>query len=357
MGLLSRISEIVPDPVLRRAFEAAVIVAAAWLAYALLSFLLGRAAGMLAGSASDERRRRINSVFLVVESVAKGAVIFFAALFVFKRLGLEPQKSSRVLGTLVIAWVVYMVLGRVIRAAAAAAETRVGKEEQKQRVTTLILLGDSVVKYVIILVAGLTVLRQVGVDVTPVLAGAGVAGLAVGFGAQNLVRDVIAGFFIIMEAQYAVGDLVEINGVFGQVEGVGLRVTRLRQPNGQLRHFSNGSISSADTYTADYVAYVITVPVPREEPAEPIPVVRSAFEDFDREFRALAEKPTFEVEDLPSYSRVVRVRARAIPGRHAALEQKLPTRLAAALERAGHPLPKGTDVAVSLRFPPPGGSG
>lgn len=353
---MSRISEVVPDPVLRRAFEAAVIVAAAWLAYVVLSFLVGRAAGILAGRASGERRRRINSVFLVVESVAKGAVIFFAALFVFKTLGLEPQKSSRVLGTLVIAWVVYMVLGRVIRAAAAAAETRVGKEEQKQRVTTLILLGDSVVKYVIIFVAGLTVLRQVGVDVTPVLAGAGVVGLAVGFGAQNLVRDVIAGFFIIMEAQYAVGDLVEINGVFGQVERVGLRITRLRQPNGQLRYFPNGSIS-ANTYTADYVAYVITVPVPREEPAEPIPVVRSAFEDFDREFRALAEKPTFEVDDLPSYSRVVRVRARAIPGRHAALEQKLPTRLAAALERAGHPLPKGTDVAVSLRFPPPGGSG
>ena len=357
MGFLSRIDELTPDPLLRQAFDLALIVAGAWLAYVVLTFLVSRAGGALAARAREEQRHRINSIVLVVESVLKGAVIFLAALFAFRELGLEPKKTSRLLGTVVVAWVVYVVLGRVIKAAAATAEARVEREEQKQRVKTLILLGDSVVKYVIIFAAGLTVLGQVGVDVRPVLAGAGIAGLAVGFGAQNLVRDIISGFFIILEGQYAVGDLVEINAVFGTVERVGLRITSLRQPDGQLRYFPNGSIASANNYTEDYVAYVITVPVPREEPAEPIPIVRAILEDFDREFRAIDEKPKFEVDDLPSYSRVVRVRLHAIPGRHAAVEQKLPARLSAGLERAGYPLPKGTEVGVSLRLPPPGATG
>jgi len=216
------------------------------------------------------------------------------------------------------------------------------------------VLGDSALRYTVIFAAGLSVLGQFNVDLRPVLAGAGVLGLAIGFGAQNLVRDVISGFFIILEGQYAVGDLVEINGVFGRVEWVGLRTTRLREPNGQLRHFANGNITSANNYTEDQISYVVTVPVPPEEPSEPIPLVRSVLDDFEREFRVFAESPTLRVERLPSYSRIVRVRVQAIPGRHQTLEQKLPARMAAGLERAGHKLPAGTEVTVSLLFPPPG---
>jgi len=99
---------------------------------------------------------------------------------------------------------------------------------------------------------------------------------------------------------------------------------------------------------------VITVPVPPDESLEPIPLVQSVLDDFEREFRVFAEAPRLSVEHLPSYSRVVRVRADAIPGRQPALEQKLPARAAAALDRAGHKMPAGTEVTVSLLFPPPG---
>jgi len=265
-------------------------------------------------------------------------------------------QGAKVVATAAVSWVLYMVLRRVIRGAAGTAGRRIDDEAHRQRVTTLVLLAGSVLKYTVIFVAGVMILRQMGLDPTPILAGAGVVGLAVGFGAQNLVRDVVSGFFIIMEGQYAVGDVVEINGVLGRVEEVGLRVTRIRDAAGELRYFPNGAISTANNYTEDRVSYVVTVPVPREEPEDPIPLVRGILDDFEREFRVTAEEPSLSVEDLPSYSRVVRVRMWAVPGRTALVEQKLPLRMAAGLARAGHPMPEGTDVAVSLQYPPLGSS-
>ncbi len=353
MGFVDRIEELVPNPALGRALTITLVIVAAWLLYAVLSYAVGRMARAAEGRIGEEgRRRRVAAVFVFADSLVKAGIIFLAAITVFSRLGVERAKLTVVLGTLLAAWVVYRVLSRVIRGAASAAEARIKDEAHRQRVTTLILLGDSALRYAVIFAAGLSVLGQFNVDLRPVLAGAGVLGLAIGFGAQNLVRDVISGLFIILEGQYAVGDLVEINEVFGRVEWVGLRTTRLREPNGQLRYFPNGSVTSANNYTEDRISYVVTVPVPPEEPSEPMPLVRSILDDFEREFRVFAESPTLRVEKLPSYSRVVRARVHVIPGRHQMLEEKLPGRMAAGLERAGHKLPSGTEVTVSLLFPP-----
>ena len=264
------------------------------------------------------------------------------------------RQGGKAAATIVIAWVIFLAIRRAIRGAARRADAHMKEEAHRQRVTTLLLLLESVTKYVIIFFAGIMVLRDVGVDPTPLLAGAGIAGLAVGFGAQNLVRDVVSGFFIIMEGQYAVGDLVELNGVFGRVERVGLRMTRVRDLSGKLRYLPNGSITRAETYTCDYVAHTVTVPLPPDEPADPVPVVQSMLEDFDREFKVFAEPAQVgPVENLTTYARVLRVETRSVPGRESPIEQKLPTRLAGALERAGHSLPAGTEISVSLRFPPP----
>jgi len=266
------------------------------------------------------------------------------------------RQGTQVVLIIAISWILYVVLRRLIGTGVATASKRIEEEAHRQRVTTLVLLIGSVLKYVIIFFAGMMILQRVGLDPTPILAGAGVVGLAVGFGAQNLVRDVVSGFFIIMEGQYAVGDLVEINGVLGRVEEVGLRATKLRDPNGQLRYFSNGGISTANNYTEDYVAYVVNIPLQPEAPADPAAFAEGVLKDFEREFRVFVEKPSVgSVETLPTYSRVLRVRVNAIPGRHAIVEQKLPARVTAALDRAGHALPAGTEVTCSLLFPAPGG--
>ncbi|HUU54045.1 MAG TPA: mechanosensitive ion channel domain-containing protein [Armatimonadota bacterium] len=251
------------------------------------------------------------------------------------------KQGTQVVLIIAISWVLYVVLRRLIGTGVATASKRIEEEAHRQRVTTLVLLIGSVLKYVIIFFAGIMILQRVG--------------LAVGFGAQNLVRDVVSGFFIIMEGQYAVGDLVEINGVLGRVEEVGLRATKLRDPNGQLRYFSNGGISTANNYTEDYVGYVVNIPLQPEEPADPAAFAQAVFRDFEREFRVFVAPPSVgSVETLPTYSRLLRVRVNAIPGRHTIVEQKLPARVAAALDRAGHALPAGTEVTCSLLFPAPG---
>ena len=99
----------------------------------------------------------------------------------------------------------------------------------------------------------------------------------------------------------------------------------------------------------------VNIPLPPEEPARPTEFAAELLRDFDREFRVFAEAPDVQpVESLPTYARLLRVRVKAIPGRHTIVEQKLPPRATAALARAGHAVPTGTEVTVSLLFPPPG---
>ncbi|MCS6830273.1 MAG: mechanosensitive ion channel [Armatimonadota bacterium] len=114
---------------------------------------------------------------------------------------------------------------------------------QKPRVRTLGNLIRSIVEYTVLIVAVLMVLRAVGIDITPLLATAGVAGLAVGFGAQRLVRDVISGFFLLAENQFVVGEVVTISGINGVVEEVGMRTTRLRDEQGRMVVIANGDVN------------------------------------------------------------------------------------------------------------------
>jgi len=275
------------------------------------------------------------------------------------RLELEQivRQAAKIALILALAWVGYLLLRRALRAAVEAASARVKEPARRQRITTLLLLANSVLRYGVAILAAVMILEQCHINVGPVLAAAGIVGLAVGFGAQHLVRDVVAGFFIIMEGQYAVGDFVEINGVFGQVEEVGLRTTKIRDPGGQLRYFANGAITSANNYTEEHLAYVVNIPLPGGE-ADLVSLVQAALADVDREFGLFAQPPVIgPVTDLPTYAPVLRVEVRVIPGRQGLAEAKLGSRVSAALERAGHPLPAGTEVSLSLRYPPPGAGG
>lgn len=126
-----------------------------------------------------------------------------------------------------------------------------------RRVKTLRGLVRSALLYTLAIVTGIMLLRAVGVDPVPLVTAAGVAGLAIGFGAQKLVRDVISGFFILLENQFSVGETVTIAGTTGTVSEVGLRTTRIQDAQGKLYIFSNGDISSVCNHSrAD-----LTVPV------------------------------------------------------------------------------------------------
>jgi small conductance mechanosensitive channel len=114
-------------------------------------------------------------------------------------------------------------------------------------------------------VAIVMALREIGFDITPILAGAGVLGLAVGFGAQNLVRDVISGFFILVENQIRVNDVAVINGTGGLVEELNLRTTVLRSQDGVVHVFPNGAITTLSNMTREYSFYVLDIGVAYKE--------------------------------------------------------------------------------------------
>ena len=137
--------------------------------------------------------------------------------------------------------------------------------ELDKRATTLITIIRKAAVLSIWLVAIVMALKELGFDIAPILAGAGVVGLAVGFGAQNLVRDVITGVFMLVENQVRVGDVAVMNGTGGLVEEVNLRTTVLRSVDGTVHVFPNGSVNSLSNMTREYSFYVFDLDVDYKE--------------------------------------------------------------------------------------------
>jgi small conductance mechanosensitive channel len=167
---------------------------------------------------------------------------------------------------LVIAVVGYLV----IRAASAAARrlernmsggTGIDGSERTKRAQTIGRIVQKTLSIVITTMGVLMILREVDIDITPVLTGAGIAGLAVGFGAQTLVRDILSGFFLIFEDQIRVGDVAIVNGQGGLVEEVNLRTLVLRDEKGSVHIFPNGEVKTLANMSKDFSYYVITVGV------------------------------------------------------------------------------------------------
>ncbi len=124
-------------------------------------------------------------------------------------------------------------------------------------------------------------LDQIGLDITPILAGAGIVGLAVGFGAQNLVRDIINGFFMILENQIRVGDVGVVNGTSGLVEAISFRTITLRDQSGTVHIFPNGTVTTLANMTKDWSAYVMDIGVAyKEDTDRVVEVMREVGEDF-----------------------------------------------------------------------------
>ncbi|CEP68390.1 Mechanosensitive ion channel MscS [Moorella glycerini] len=150
---------------------------------------------------------------------------------------------------------------------------------------TLETLLASALRYLIYAVAVMLALEQF-VDITPIIAGAGVLGLAIGFGAQSLVKDIITGFFIIFEDQFHVGDFVEINGqVTGKVEELGLRLTTIREWSGKKFYIANSEIKTVRNYNREELRAIVTATFPFEEDPRKIrEVLEQACREVEKEY-------------------------------------------------------------------------
>jgi small conductance mechanosensitive channel len=151
----------------------------------------------------------------------------------------------------------------------------------RKRVTTLTGLIRTLAVVAIWAVVGVIALNQLGLDVTPILAGAGIAGLAVGFGAQNLVRDLISGFFLVLENQVRVGDVAVVNGTGGLVETVTFRTIVLRDLRGVVHVFPHGTVNTLANMTKGWSAYVLDVGVAyKEDTDRVVEVMRRVSEEL-----------------------------------------------------------------------------
>jgi small-conductance mechanosensitive channel len=211
-----------------------------------------------------------------------------------------------------------------------------GGERRLQRATALGSVLGNAATVTIFAIALFIILGDMGLNLAPILASAGVLGIAIGFGAQNLVQDFLAGIFMLLEDQYGVGDVVNVGDVTGTVEAVSLRITRIRDVDGVVWHIRNGTIAQSGNESHGWARAVVDFPVPYAlDTAEVRTLMKRTAEEMwaDPEWRALitAEPEVWGVQDVASDSVLLRVTARTAPLHKSDVARELRERLKAAV--------------------------
>jgi len=176
-------------------------------------------------------------------------------------------KGWRILLIILISWIAYRFIKIVIRRSVTLAQKdlRLTPEDFEKRVKTLTHLLESLAKITILIIAFMMILGTFEVNLAPLLASAGIAGLAIGFGAQNLIRDLISGFFIIFENQFNVGDIIQIGDARGKVEKMSIRATYLRDLEGNLHIVPNGEIKRVTNISKSFSRALVDIEVAYKE--------------------------------------------------------------------------------------------
>jgi small conductance mechanosensitive channel len=225
-------------------------------------------------------------------------------------------------------------------AAVAATESAMVAERRHQRVRALGSVLRSAASVTIFAIAGVVVLGDLGLNLAPLLASAGVVGIALGFGAQNLVRDYLSGVFMLLEDQYGVGDSITVGDATGTVETMTLRITRLRDVHGVVWHIRNGTIDQVGNQSQGWARAVVDFPVPYLADLAVIgaildQVAEAAWDDPALRSIMLEKPEVWGAQAVSSIVVVMRVVARTAPLRQWEAERELRARIKAALDAAG----------------------
>jgi moderate conductance mechanosensitive channel len=216
--------------------------------------------------------------------------------------------------------------------------------EAEKRANTLIGIFRSVLRIIIWLIFLMLLLSKLGVNIAPILASAGILGLAVGFGAQELVKDIISGFFILLEDQVRNGDVAIINGTGGLVESIELRTITLRDFAGVVHVFPNGQISSLANMTKEWSAIVLDVGVAYKEDVDHVMnVMKEVGEEFgtDEEFGKMLIDPLeiFGLDKFDDSAIVIKARLKTKPGQQWAVGRAFRRRLKIAFDKENIEIP------------------
>ena len=258
----------------------------------------------------------------------------------------EGLRLVRIVGILVGAY----VLLRIINLAVTHMEHLVEDEdpahvsEAEKRAKTLGKIINNAGLVLVVGVAIMMILSEFGINIMPIITGAGIAGLAIGFGAQNLVRDIISGFFLILEDQIRVGDAVRINGTGGSVEAIRLRTTVLRDLEGTVHIFPNGEIKQVSNMTKEFSFAVLNVGVAYKENVDQVMQVLKSTGD------ALAQDPDFSpilleplevlgVDSLDDSKVTIKIRVKTLPQKQWKVERELLRRIKNTFDSRGIEIP------------------
>ncbi|MPY98037.1 MAG: mechanosensitive ion channel [Actinophytocola sp.] len=275
-----------------------------------------------------------------------------------QHVGAIVASAINILIIIAIALVARAVIGRLIthlinrmvktegKISAAASKTRAKvlksdtsrAERQQQRAETIGTVLKSIASIVILGIAVLTILAEFGINLGPILATAGVLGLAIGFGAQSVVQDFVSGMFMMVEDQYGVGDVVDAGEAVGTVEAVTLRVTKIRDLNGNLWHVRNGEIMRVCNMNQDWSNAVIELPLDySEDIVRAQDVIQRCIDEFadnpDVSSRLL-ERPSINgVVGIGNGAVTIRVLATTKPGEQWGLGRELRAHLKQSMDR------------------------
>ncbi|WP_236050656.1 mechanosensitive ion channel family protein [Nonomuraea cypriaca] len=220
-------------------------------------------------------------------------------------------------------------------------------ERRKQRAETMGSVLKHVASIVILGTAVLTVLDRLTIPIAPLLTSVGILGVAVGFGAQELVKDFIAGMFMLLEDQYGVGDVIDAGAAVGTVEAVTLRVTRLRDVDGRVWYVRNGTITRIGNESQGWSRAYMDVPVAYDADIVGVRVLlehvaEEIWADSElRESKMVEQPQVFGVEQLSDSSLVFRITAKTLPTAQAEVSRELRLRVKTALDTAGIPMVAG----------------
>jgi len=264
---------------------------------------------------------------------------------------------ATLVGAVVLRWVLHRAIDRVVdnalaRAAAHENQTprrasrvlsqATGLDEARktQRAATMGAILKSTATFAIFAVALLTVMATLGVPLAPLLASAGVGGIALAFGAQSLVKDVLAGIFMIIEDQYGVGDVIDTGEATGTVEDVTLRITRVRDASGVVWYVRNGGIVRIGNQTQGWSTAVADIQVGYNENLDTIlPLIRTVVHEMNDDPQwatALLEEPVVAgVESIAGGVVTIRIIARCAPNENFPVSRELRARVKTALDAAG----------------------
>lgn len=252
--------------------------------------------------------------------------------------------AATLLGVLIVVFVLRGVLLRLLARAFDALASRAPSLEERKRIQTLGRVFRHAVSLTLIVVAVLVGLNTMGVSIAPILGAAGVAGVAVGFGAQSLVKDFFSGMFLLLENQIRVGDVVEIAGKTGVVEELTLRRTRLRSNDGAVHYVSNGLITTVTNFSTEFAFAVADVSVSYKEDLDHVFRVMRATALAMRGDAAFSEAIVDDldiagVEQLADSAIVVRCRIKTVPAEQWRVKRELLKRLKFAFDEAGISIP------------------